>query len=131
MHAGAVVAFRVVLADDLPVGVDVVLDAPRSPQVTQREPLETPAQVREAIRQLGRVGIEAREHEALPDGRLAGTSPVTRSEVHQRVRMACPSQPPVELAGPRVRALEPDDAALRFRADERAVDGGTRCGTRG
>ncbi len=61
------VALRVVLGDDLPVGVDLVLDSPRSTQILHREAGHLSGQVRQMVAERSPGGLERREDEALPD----------------------------------------------------------------
>ena len=69
MDTRTVIALGIVLADDLPVGVDLVIDAARAPQVSEREPVDVLPQVGHRCLQVGRVGIQRQEHEPLPQRR--------------------------------------------------------------
>ncbi len=124
VDGGTVVALREVLEDELPVGANVVDDAPRGDeraQAPRREAAEQgPEDVLERTRTLG----EAEEDEALPLGdRRRNERVVGLVEPGDVVHVGGPEQRAVEPVGPGViRALDPaGEMAAPVLAEPRAA----------
>ena len=111
MDARTVVALGVVLADDLPVGGDLVLDAPRAAQA-RRSGTARRAAGRSARWSAQRPASGSRLTNTKPatSSRRTGTQPVLgRVEIDQLVGVRRAPERPVEVVGPGVvGALEAD-----------------------
>ena len=119
MDPRAVVALAVVLGDELPVRVDLVGNLVGDPQRREVEPLEVRDEVAQPVDQLGRLGLEADEDEALP-GRQADRdqAEAVEAEVVEVLGVLGPDERAVEVVDPGVvRALEADGLAAALLDD--------------
>ena len=103
VDGGAMQTLAVVLQYQLPVGADVVLDAPHRGERGEIEPREPPLQRAEHLRErLGPRG-EVREQEPFPALQRRGVQRVVGlTEACDLVHMRRAHQPPVEPIGPRM-----------------------------
>ncbi len=103
VNRGTMQTFIVILQDQLPVRLHVVLNAPDCLQQGQVVARESSLERREPLRRRSRLGIEVHEQEPFPRGERDGVQRIRLLiEAFHLVHVRRANQAPVERVGPRV-----------------------------
>ena len=116
------IALGVVLGDELPVRADLVADLLGRAEGPEVEPVPVGHEIGQVVGQLGSVGIERDEHEALPDGEAdRAQAERVEAELVEVLGVLGPDELAVEVVDPGVvGALEADGLAAGLFDDGRA-----------